>query len=102
MQTEMTPYERHLEERRVIAERRFGLALAVASANAIYRDIEFVVAALLLPFGALRELLLTSWARAVISAFGLLHLVWGLHDVDLFLRRSTGYALEDSAPARHQ
>ncbi len=59
-------------------------------------------AALLLPFGALRELLLTSWARAVISAFGLLHLVWGLHDLDLFLRRDTGYALEDSAPARHQ
>ena len=26
-----------------------GLSLAVASANAIYRDIEFVVAALLLP-----------------------------------------------------
>ena len=58
-------------------------------------------AALLLPFCALRELLLTSWARAVISAFGLLHLVWGLHDLDLFLRRNTGYALEDSAPARH-
>ena len=57
-------------------------------------------AALLLPFGPLRELLLSPWSRSLISAFGLLHLVWGLHDLDLFLRR-TSYPLDDSAPARH-
>lgn len=44
-------------------------------------------AALLVPFGAPRELLLLSWTRSVVSAFGLLHLVWGLHDLVLFLRR---------------
>ena len=62
-------------------------------------------AVLLLPFGPLREFLLTSWMRGLISAFGLLHLVWGLHDLDLFLRRphaGGGYPLEDSTPARHQ
>ena len=65
-------------------------------------------AVLLLPFGPVRELLLTSWARALISAFGVLHLIWGLHDLDLFLRRhppdppTAGYPIEDSAPARHQ
>jgi len=58
-------------------------------------------AALLLPFGPVRELLLSSWSRSLISAFGLLHLVWGLHDLDLFLRR-TSYPFDDSAPARHQ
>ena len=34
-----------------------GLSLAVASANAIYRDIEFVVAALLLPLFFLTPIL---------------------------------------------
>ncbi len=60
---------------------------------------------MLLPFGLARAFLLTSWARATISAFGLLHLVWGIHDLDLFLRRHSrrdSYPLEDSAPARHQ
>ncbi len=62
-------------------------------------------AVLFLPFGALRDFMLTSWMRAGISAFGLLHLVWGLHDLDLYLRRrppGDGFPLEDSAPARHQ
>ena len=36
-----------------------GLSLAVASANAIYRDIEFVVAALLLPLFFLTPILYT-------------------------------------------
>ena len=44
-------------------------------------------ALILLPFGPLRDFLLTSWVRSAISAFGLLHLVWGVHDLDLFLRR---------------
>ena len=62
-------------------------------------------AVLLVPFGLLRDMLLTSWVRSLISAFGLLHLVWGLHDLDLFLRRTYrdgGFPLEDSTPARHQ
>ena len=61
--------------------------------------------ALLVPFGTLRELLLTPWSRALISAFGLLHLVWGLHDLELFLSRprpDRGRPFDDSAPARHQ
>lgn len=60
---------------------------------------------LLLPFGPVRDFLLTSWMRAGVSAFGLLHLIWGVHDLDLFLRRrhaDPGYPLEDSAPAGHQ
>ncbi len=59
-------------------------------------------AALLLPFGPARDLLLSPWIRSLIAAFGLLHLVWGMHDLDLFLRRAPGYPLESSAPARHQ
>lgn len=58
-------------------------------------------AALLLPFGPVRDLLLASWIRSLVSAFGLVHLVWGLHDLDLFLRRNA-YPIDDSAPARHQ
>ncbi len=59
-------------------------------------------ALLLLPFGMLREILLSSWTRAVISGFGLLHLVWALHDIDLFLRPSLGTADESSETARYQ
>lgn len=62
-------------------------------------------AVLLLPFGSLRALFLSSWARATISGFGVLHLIWGAHDLDLFLRRASPadrQPLEDSAPARHQ
>ncbi|MEO7795466.1 MAG: hypothetical protein ABIV06_11920 [Thermoanaerobaculia bacterium] len=62
-------------------------------------------ALLLVPFGAARTFLLTTWMRGLTSAFGLLHLVWGVHDLDLFLRRKppgAGYPLEDSSPARHQ
>ena len=62
-------------------------------------------AVLLVPFGPARAFLLTTGMRGLISAFGLLHLVWGVHDLDLFLRRpspSAGYPLEDSPPARHQ
>lgn len=62
-------------------------------------------AVLLLPFGFVRTFLLTSWMRSAISAFGVLHLVWGLHDLDLFLRRPSAggrFPLDGSAPARHQ
>jgi hypothetical protein len=65
-------------------------------------------AVLLLPFGPLRALMLSSWMRALISAFGLLHLLWSLHDLDLFLRRGLGssphasYPLHDSTSAGDQ
>ena len=59
-------------------------------------------AALLLPFGIPRDILLISWTRAAISAFGLIHLLWGLHDLDLFLRRTRGYPVEDPTLAGHQ
>ena len=65
-------------------------------------------AVLLLPFGSLREALLSSWMRALVSAFGLLHLLWSLHDLDLFLRRGrrdsphVGYPVEDSPSAGDQ
>ncbi|MGE0640490.1 MAG: hypothetical protein AB7G12_12910 [Thermoanaerobaculia bacterium] len=41
----------------------------------------------LLPWTDLRWLLLSPLTRAAVCAFGLLHLVWIVHDVDLFLRR---------------
>ncbi len=36
--------------------------------------------------GLLSSLFLASWVRSLCSAFGSLHLVWLLHDLDLFLR----------------
>jgi len=39
------------------------------------------------PLGALRTLLATTWARAAVSGFGAVHLVWAAHDFDLLLRR---------------
>ena len=31
-----------------------------------------------------------AWLRGAITGFGLSHLVWAVHDLDLFLRRSPG------------
>ena len=62
-------------------------------------------AVLLLPFGPPREALLSTWVRSLVSAFGLLHLFWSLHDLDLFLRRDrrdpshVGYPIENSSSA---
>jgi len=41
----------------------------------------------LLPWSALRDIALALPARGFVSAFGLVHLIWALHDVDLLLRR---------------
>lgn len=41
---------------------------------------------LLLPLAGLRLLFAVSWVRGLISGFGLVHLVWAAHDVDLVLR----------------
>ena len=52
-----------------------------------------------IPWGALRDLLLSSWTRGAVASFGALHLLWVLHDVDLFLRRrgSVPYAASETA-----
>lgn len=40
-----------------------------------------------LPWDQLRLLALNPLLRSVVSAFGGLHLVWGAHDLDLWLTR---------------
>ncbi len=40
-----------------------------------------------LPWFAIRHLGTTPLARALVSGFGTLHLVWGAHDFELWLRR---------------
>ena len=40
-----------------------------------------------LPWYAVRHAGLTPLARAVVSGFGAIHLVWGAHDFELWLRR---------------
>ena len=57
--------------------------------------------ALLLPLAPLRALLTQPWLRGLVSGFGIVHLVWAAHDIDLVLRRSFADA-PDSSPARHQ
>ncbi len=37
-----------------------------------------------LPWVAIRPLLLTAIVRAAFSGFGLVHLIWGVHDLDGF------------------
>ena len=39
------------------------------------------------PWAAARALALAPALRGLISGFGLVHLLWALHDVDLMLRR---------------
>ncbi len=43
-----------------------------------------------LPLTELRSLVLAPWLRAAVSGFGLVHLVWGAHDLNtlLTLRRN--------------
>jgi hypothetical protein len=43
--------------------------------------------ALLPQLRALQPLLATPWTRGLISGFGLVHLLWAVHDVDLLLAR---------------
>ncbi len=38
-----------------------------------------------IPFQGLREMCLHPILRAAVSGFGLVHLVWGAHDLDLLL-----------------
>lgn len=39
-----------------------------------------------LPVDGLRLALLSPWCRAALSAFGALHLLWALHDIDSWIR----------------
>ena len=39
------------------------------------------------PSTELRSLLLHPFVRSTVSGFGLLHLIWGAHDLDLMLSR---------------
>ena len=57
--------------------------------------------AMLIPFGFLRSLLSLSWLRGLISGFGLVHLVWAAHDIDLVLRGASTRA-GPARSARHQ
>ena len=41
----------------------------------------------LAPLGGLRLHLLDSWVRSAVCAFGVLHLVWAVHDLDLLRSR---------------
>lgn len=52
-----------------------------------------------LPWTGLRWFLLSPLARSAVSAFGLLHLVWLAHDVDLYLRRREAIPLAASTPS---
>jgi len=41
---------------------------------------------LLAPLGLFRSLLLAPWLRGLLTGFGVVHLLWVLHDVDLWAR----------------
>ena len=58
-----------------------GLFLVVAPWTEAWERI-----VLLVPFAFPRLLLSLSWMRGLVSGFGLIHLVWAAHDVDLILR----------------
>jgi hypothetical protein len=48
------------------------------------------------PFQGLRSFLLHGWVRGAITGFGLVHLVWGAHDlIAVLFRRSPETAAQD-------
>lgn len=49
-----------------------------------------------MPLGFLRATFLTTGVRGAVSGFGLVHLIWGAHDVDAWWR---GRRRRASAPA---
>lgn len=52
----------------------------------------------LMPLGIVRSLLLEPWLRGLLTGFGAVHLLWVVHDVDLWVRaRKT---LNDDHPRR--
>lgn len=52
------------------------------------------------PLEALREWLLTEWGRGAVTGFGLVHVVWGLHDLRELLarRRARAVGSGETAP----
>ncbi|MCM2270325.1 MAG: hypothetical protein NDJ75_09495 [Thermoanaerobaculia bacterium] len=73
-----------------------GVFLTLAPWTAAWQQL-----ATLVPVGGARVLLSQPWLRGLVSGFGMVHLVWAVHDIDLVLRRSPPHA-RDSAPARRQ
>jgi len=57
--------------------------------------------ALLVPFGPARDAFLHPALRGLLSGFGIVHLIWAVHDVDLFVRRRP-HRESDSLPLRDQ
>jgi len=49
-----------------------------------------------IPFESVRDLLLHPWFRSLVTAFGVLHLVWAVNDLDLLLRRWRSRARQTS------
>jgi hypothetical protein len=73
-----------------------GLFLVLAPWNGGWDRLAFQV-----PLDALRELLLAPGFRGAVTGFGLVHLVWGLHDLRALLtgrRRARQRALRPVAP----
>ena len=70
-----------------------GLFLVIAPWNTAWDRV-----VVQLPLSSLRGLLLTPSFRGAISGFGLVHLVWGLHDLRLVLlhRRAARSRLGDA------
>lgn len=52
------------------------------------------------PFDHLREWLLMTWGRGAVTGFGLVHVVWGLHDLRELLGRRRARAAASSSPIR--
>jgi hypothetical protein len=52
-----------------------------------------------LPWSALRQGALSGWGRGALVSFGLVHLVWAFHDIDLYLRRRNAPAVAPPPPA---
>lgn len=59
-----------------------GLFLVLAPWNAGWDRLAFQI-----PSTLLRDLLLTPAFRGAVTGFGLVHLLWGLHDLRALLRR---------------
>ena len=51
-----------------------------------------------IPLDGLRELLVSPLGRGTITGFGLVHLVWGLHDLRELFRRREPIEREEPAP----
>ena len=58
-----------------------GLFLVVAPWTEAWERLLFFI-----PVAALRSAFALAWTRGLVSGFGLTHLVWAAHDVDLLLR----------------